>query len=100
MTAAEFLTLSLYIALAAVGIAQLLAMFRLVKGPNTGDRILAVTRTPDQRRTYRSAPHNTKSPKQTALTRPQSPSLASLDKCALICDTWCSTQWKKFILLS
>ena len=42
MTAAEFLTLSLYIALAAVGIAQLLAMFRLVKGPNTGDRILAL----------------------------------------------------------
>ncbi|MFD2740283.1 K+/H+ antiporter subunit F [Sulfitobacter aestuarii] len=34
--------IALYIALAAVGLAQLLAMVRLVIGPHIGDRILAL----------------------------------------------------------
>lgn len=40
--AAEFLSWSLWIAFAAVGISQLMAMIRLVIGPGTGDRILAL----------------------------------------------------------
>ncbi|MDC1215859.1 K+/H+ antiporter subunit F [Octadecabacter sp.] len=42
MPAAEFLSWSLWIAFSAVAIAQVLAMMRLVVGPNTGDRILAL----------------------------------------------------------
>ena len=42
MPAAEFLSWSLWIAFFAVAIAQVLAMMRLVVGPNTGDRILAL----------------------------------------------------------
>lgn len=42
MPAAEFLSCSLWIAFSAVAIAQVLAMTRLVVGPNTGDRILAL----------------------------------------------------------
>jgi multicomponent K+:H+ antiporter subunit F len=42
MPAAEFLSCSLWIAFSAVAIAQVLAMMRLVVGPNTGDRILAL----------------------------------------------------------
>lgn len=34
--------IALYLALAAVGLAQLLAMVRLVLGPHVGDRILAL----------------------------------------------------------
>ena len=34
--------IAVYIALAAVGLAQLLAMVRLVLGPHIGDRILAL----------------------------------------------------------
>ncbi|SDE79289.1 K+/H+ antiporter subunit F [Limimaricola pyoseonensis] len=34
--------LSLYVALGMVGLAQLMAMVRLVIGPDTGDRILAL----------------------------------------------------------
>jgi multicomponent K+:H+ antiporter subunit F len=42
MPAAEFLSCSIWIAFSAVAIAQVLAMMRLVVGPNTGDRILAL----------------------------------------------------------
>jgi multicomponent K+:H+ antiporter subunit F len=42
MPAVEFLSWSLWIAFSAVAIAQVLAMMRLVVGPNTGDRILAL----------------------------------------------------------
>jgi len=42
MPAAEFLDLCLKIAFGAVAISQLLAMLRLVIGPNPGDRILAL----------------------------------------------------------
>jgi multicomponent K+:H+ antiporter subunit F len=42
MPAAEFISCSLWIAFSAVAIAQVLAMMRLVVGPNTGDRILAL----------------------------------------------------------
>lgn len=42
MPAAEFLSWSLWIAFSAIAIAQVLAMMRLVVGPNTGDRILAL----------------------------------------------------------
>ena len=42
MPAAEFLSCSLWIAFSAVAIAQVLTMMRLVVGPNTGDRILAL----------------------------------------------------------
>lgn len=42
MPAAEFLDLSLKIAFGAVAISQLVAMLRLVIGPNAGDRILAL----------------------------------------------------------
>lgn len=42
MPAAELLDLSIKIAFGAVAISQLLAMVRLVIGPNTGDRILAL----------------------------------------------------------
>ena len=36
------ITTALYIAFAAVGLSQLLAMLRLLLGPNTGDRIRAL----------------------------------------------------------
>jgi len=42
MPASEFLDLALYVAFAAVGLSQVMAMLRLVVGPNTGDRILAL----------------------------------------------------------
>ena len=42
MPAAEFLSWSLTIAFSAVAISQLLAMTRLVIGPDSGDRILAL----------------------------------------------------------
>ncbi len=42
MPADEFLSLALTIAFTAVGISQLIAMVRLVIGPGTGDRILAL----------------------------------------------------------
>lgn len=42
MPAAELLDWSLIIAFSAVAISQLMAMLRLVIGPNTGDRILAL----------------------------------------------------------
>lgn len=42
MTAAEFMNWSLMIAFAAVAISQLMAMLRLVIGPDAGDRILAL----------------------------------------------------------
>lgn len=42
MPAADFLQWALMIAFAAVAISQIMAMFRLVIGPNTGDRILAL----------------------------------------------------------
>lgn len=42
MPAAELLEWSIYIAFAAVAVSQLMAMIRLVIGPNTGDRILAL----------------------------------------------------------
>ncbi|SMX39218.1 K+/H+ antiporter subunit F [Octadecabacter ascidiaceicola] len=38
----EFLSLALIISIAAVAISQLLAMVRLVIGPGSGDRILAL----------------------------------------------------------
>ena len=34
--------IALYIAIAAVGLAQVLAMVRLLRGPHVGDRILAL----------------------------------------------------------
>ena len=40
--AAEFLDWALAIAFGAVAVSQLMAMLRLVIGPNTGDRILAL----------------------------------------------------------
>ena len=42
MPAADLLSWSLTIAFTAVAISQLLALLRLVIGPNTGDRILAL----------------------------------------------------------
>lgn len=42
MPASEFLDWSLMIAFAAVSFSQLMAMLRLVIGPNHGDRILAL----------------------------------------------------------
>ena len=42
MPAADFLSWSLIIAFSAVAISQILAMVRLVMGPNAGDRILAL----------------------------------------------------------
>lgn len=42
MPAADFLNLSLLIAFGAVAVSQLMAMIRLVVGPSTGDRILAL----------------------------------------------------------
>jgi len=42
MPAAEFLSWSLWIAFSAIAMAQVLGMVRLVVGPNTGDRILAL----------------------------------------------------------
>lgn len=42
MPAAEFLNWALYLAFAAVAISQLMAMLRLLIGPGTGDRILAL----------------------------------------------------------
>ena len=42
MPAAELLDWSIYIAFGAVAVSQLMAMIRLVIGPNTGDRILAL----------------------------------------------------------
>ena len=40
--ASNFMNIALMIAFAAVAIAQLLSMLRLVMGPTTGDRILAL----------------------------------------------------------
>ena len=40
--ASNFMNIALLIAFAAVAIAQLLSMVRLVMGPTTGDRILAL----------------------------------------------------------
>ena len=42
MPADELLALSLWIAFGAVALSQIMAMVRLVIGPNTGDRILAL----------------------------------------------------------
>ena len=42
MPAEEFLNLALIIAFTALAVAQLMAMVRLVIGPGTGDRILAL----------------------------------------------------------
>ena len=42
MPAAEFLSWALTLAFAAVAVSQLLAMLRLIIGPGTGDRILAL----------------------------------------------------------
>lgn len=42
MPAAEFLDLAMMIAFGAVAVSQVMAMVRLVIGPNTGDRILAL----------------------------------------------------------
>jgi multicomponent K+:H+ antiporter subunit F len=42
MPAAEFLDWALVIAFGAVAVSQLMAMLRLVIGPSTGDRILAL----------------------------------------------------------
>lgn len=42
MSAAEFMDLGLYLAFAAVALSQVLAMLRLIVGPSTGDRILAL----------------------------------------------------------
>jgi len=42
MSADAFFQLALYIAFAAVAVSQVLAMVRLVMGPGTGDRILAL----------------------------------------------------------
>lgn len=42
MPAADFLSWSLIMAFSAVAISQILAMVRLVMGPNAGDRILAL----------------------------------------------------------
>ncbi|MCF2905531.1 K+/H+ antiporter subunit F [Octadecabacter sp. CECT 8868] len=42
MLASEFLSWAMTLAFAAVAISQLLALVRLVIGPNTGDRILAL----------------------------------------------------------
>lgn len=42
MPAAELLDWALIIAFAAVAVSQLMAMLRLVVGPGTGDRILAL----------------------------------------------------------
>ncbi len=41
-TATDLMTVCLIIAFVAVGIAQIMAMIRLIIGPNTGDRILAL----------------------------------------------------------
>lgn len=38
----DFMTVSVYVAFATVCISQLMAMIRLVIGPDTGDRILAI----------------------------------------------------------
>ena len=40
--ALEQVQMSLYLGFAVLGISQLMAMFRLVIGPSTGDRILAL----------------------------------------------------------
>lgn len=42
MSAAELMDWAIYLAFAAVAISQLLSMARLVIGPSTGDRILAL----------------------------------------------------------
>lgn len=42
MPAMEFMSLCVTIAFAAVAVSQVMAMVRLVIGPNTGDRILAL----------------------------------------------------------
>jgi len=42
MPAAELLDWAIWIAFAAVAVSQLMAMVRLVIGPNAGDRILAL----------------------------------------------------------
>lgn len=41
-TPAELMHLSLIVAFVAVGLAQIMAMIRLIVGPDTGDRILAL----------------------------------------------------------
>lgn len=41
-TATDLMTVCLIIAFVAVGIAQIMAMIRLIIGPDTGDRILAL----------------------------------------------------------
>ena len=42
MTAQDFMNVALMIAFVSLAIGQLMAMLRLVKGPSTGDRILAL----------------------------------------------------------
>ncbi len=42
MPADDFLTLAVMISFAVVGVSQIMAMIRLVIGPSTGDRILAL----------------------------------------------------------
>ncbi len=42
MTAPEFLNLAVMISFGVVAVSQIMAMIRLVIGPNTGDRILAL----------------------------------------------------------
>ena len=42
MSALGFMNIALMIAFAALAIGQIMAMIRLVKGPSTGDRILAL----------------------------------------------------------
>lgn len=42
MTALDFMNLALVIAFGALALGQILAMIRLVRGPSTGDRILAL----------------------------------------------------------
>lgn len=42
MTALDFMNICLMIAFACLSLGQVMSMFRLVKGPSTGDRILAL----------------------------------------------------------
>lgn len=42
MTAVGFMNIALIIAFVAMALGQIMAMVRLVKGPSTGDRILAL----------------------------------------------------------
>ncbi|MEL6959798.1 MAG: K+/H+ antiporter subunit F [Pseudomonadota bacterium] len=42
MPAAEFLTWALWFAFTAVAVSQVMAMWRLILGPTTGDRVLAL----------------------------------------------------------